>query len=282
MNESAGTLFFWLTPIATGLFVFVIGLWYEKVWDRISAKYVNKQMPTIRRLNIDESRIPFYLRIWGGLVFVALLIFVFAPPLGIAAIFFAFIAPKIYLNFLISRRRVLLRDQLVTCTKALADTTRAGLSLVQGLETVQNDTPKPLSDEIGTIVNDFNYGLPLTQAIEKTKDRLQHESFTIMSSCLLTSLERGGNTSQALERISRSLQENQRLERKMESDTAGGRRVLMILAIFPALFLLLFLLVFPSGTMQLFTSLIGQIVLLVVIGLVYFSVSWGHKIMRLE
>ncbi len=38
-----------------------------------------------------------------------------------------------------------------------------------------------------------------------------------------------GKITDALERISRSLQENQRLERKMEADTASGRKVIIIL-----------------------------------------------------
>ena len=282
MNFGLTNSVFWIPPLATGLLVFVITLWYEGVWGRLSIKYVNDLMPLIKRLNIDQSRIPYYLRLWGGLIILSLAICVFALPLGIAAVFFTAIAPKTYLNLLIARRRMTLRDQLVLCSRALADTARAGLSLSQGLQVVQDETPLPLKLELETIVSEHNLGLPLTEAIDNTKSRLQHESFTLLSTCLLTSLERGGNTARALDRIARSLLETQRLERKMEADTAGGKRVLVVLASFPIIFLGIFMIIFPDGTWQLLTSFLGQIVLLVVIALVYLSVTWGQKIMKLE
>jgi tight adherence protein B len=270
------------SSLLAGLAVLLTMMSWRDVWDRIANRYVADLMPTIRALNIDEAKIPTYLRAWGGLMLLALGTTIVAPPLAVAAVFFVYIMPRAYLKWLISRRRVLLRDQLVGATEALANTTRAGLSLSQGLDMVSKDSPRPLADELGTIVREFDHGLPLHQAIENTKERLNHDSFTLFAASLLTSLERGGRITEALERISKSLQENQRLERKMESETASGKRVLMILAVFPLLFILLFLVVFPEGTLQLLATLVGQIVLLVVIGLVYASVTWGQRILTLE
>lgn len=268
--------------LLAGLAVFLTLTCWQDVWDRIAGRYVADLMPTIRALNIDASKIPTYLRVWGGLILLALGTIFVAPPLALPAVFFVYIMPRVYLNLLISRRRVLLRDQLVGATEALANTSRAGLSLSQGLDMVRKDSPQPLADELGTIVREFEHGLPLHQAIENTKERLNHDSFTLFAASLLTSLERGGKITEALERISRSLQENQRLERKMQSETASGKRVLMILAVFPLLFILLFLVVYPEGTLELIGSLVGQFVLLVVIGLVYISVTWGQRILKLE
>ena len=234
---------------------------WQSVWDRIAQRYVADLMPTIQAMQIDESRIPKFLRIWGGCMLLAGSLLFIAPPLAVPGIYFVYIAPRLYLKRLIAHRRSLIRDQLVGATEALANTSRAGLSLAQGLEAVARDTPQPLSGELRGIVRDFEGGLPLQQSIDQTKSRLEHDSFTLFASTMLTSLERGGRITDALERISKSLLENQRLERKMETETASGRRVLLILAVFPLLFLLLFLVVFPAGTVMLLTSLIGQIVL---------------------
>lgn len=272
----------YLSTVTVAIAVFLGALSYREVWDRLAQAYISDLTPTIKRLNIDDKRIPALMRIWGILIVVALVIGFIAPPLVIASLFFVYIAPKAYLNYLIAQRRTLLRDQLVGASEALANTTRAGLSLAQGLEAVEKDAPRPLADEIKMILYDFNHGLPLPKAIERTKDRLQHDSFTLLAASLLTSLERGGKISEALDRISYSLKEMQRVERKMEADTAGGKSVLVILSIFPMLFLLLFLFIYPEGTMELFGSLIGQAVLLVIIILVYISVTWGQRILSIE
>ncbi len=282
MNADTMNLVKLVCPVLVGAAVFLTLTSWREVWDKLASRYVADQMPTIRSLNIDESRIPFLLRIWGGLILASCAVVFIAPPLAIAAVYFVYVGPRLYLAWMISRRRVLLRDQLVGATESLANTTRAGLSLSQGLEAVSVETPQPLANELRTIISDFNHGLPLPAAIENTKNRLKHDSFTLMSAVLLTSIERGGRITDALERISHSLQENQRLERKMESETASGKKVLVILAVFPAFFIILFLFVYPEGTLEFLFSFIGQIILLIVIGLVYFSVSWGQRILTIE
>ena len=86
----------------------------------------------------------------------------------------------------------------------------------------------------------------------------------------------------ALERIGRSLQENQRLERKLEADTESGRKVVVMLAAFPAVFLGLFYFLNPEGTALLFTTILGQVVLVFVIVIVYAAVRWANRILRLD
>ena len=79
---------------------------------------------------------------------------------------------------------------------------------------------------------------------------------------MLVSLERGGRITDALERISHSLQETQRIERKLEVDTASGKKVVYILTGFPLFFLGISYFMNPAGTATVFHSLLGQLILL--------------------
>jgi Flp pilus assembly protein TadB len=65
----------------------------------------------------------------------------------------------------------------------------------------------------------------LPESLRAAKDRLNIDSFTLFAAAILVSLERGGRITDALERISHSLQELQRIERKLEVDTASGKKV---------------------------------------------------------
>src|SRR6185369_12402346 len=97
---------------------------------------------------------------------------------------------------------------------------------------------------------------------------MQLDSFTLFASAVLVAIERGGKLTEALEKISHSLQENQRLERKIEADTASGRQVVLILAAFPFLFLALFSFLEPEGVSYLFTTLAGQMIFVAIVVLV--------------
>jgi tight adherence protein B len=255
------------------------------VWDQVSRRYVADITPMLDSLSLDRSQLPGYLRFWGISLIVAFVSVAFIlgmPPLALAAVYLVYVAPRIILEFMIRRRRAQLRDQMVTATIALANTSRAGLSLAQGLETVGNETSEPLAAELRRIVREYKHGRPLPESLRAAKDRLNIDSFTLFAAAILVSLERGGRITEALERISHSLQELQRIERKLEVDTASGKKVVYILTGFPLFFLGLSYVTNPEGTSTVFQSLIGQVVLLVVIGLAYFSFRWSQRILAIE
>ena len=255
------------------------------VWDDVTARYVADVTPMLDSLSLDRSQLPKYLRIWGislVAVFVVVGFVLRMPPVALAAVYLVYVSPRIILEFMIRKRRAVLRDQMVAATVALANTSRAGLSLAQGLETIGNETPEPLAAELRRIVHEYRHGRPLSEAIRATKERLKIESFTLFSAAILVCLERGGRITDALERISHSLQELQRIERKLEVDTASGTKVVYILTGFPVFFLGLSYVTNPEGTDLLLHSIFGQLILLFVIALTYFSFRWSQKILAIE
>lgn len=72
----------------------------------------------------------------------------------------------------------------------------------------------------------------------------------------------------------------QRVERRKESETAAGRMVVWVLAVFPLVFLGMFYFLDPEGTGLLFSTMAGQIVLAVVGLTVYGCVRWTQSILR--
>jgi tight adherence protein B len=264
---------------------FLASRWFPALWDEVALRTVARFSAQMRSIGLDTSRLPVLLRWWGLSVAVTFGVSAFVlriPVIGVALVCLLFVAPSYYLEHLIARRRSLLRDQMVGASVALANTTRAGLSLAQGLETVSKETPQPLAAEFRRVVQDYERGRTLPDSLRDAKERLALDSFTLFATALLTCLDRGGRVTEALERISKSLQENQRLERKLEADTASGRKIVVILAIFPLVFLLGFYAMDPESTGVLFSTLAGQCVVVVVLGLMYLSARWAKKILSIE
>ena len=278
-----------MIPIITTAIAFVagclLGLSIVGVWDQLSRRYLADLYPLLESLSIDSSRYQTYLRWWGVSLVSSLLVIGFALnmfPIALAVMLLVVFAPRWILKSVIKRRQSLLRDQMVGGAVALANASRAGLSLAQSLATVAEESPDPLAGEIRKIVNEYEHGRPLVSAIRESKERLNLDSFTLFASAIQVSLDRGGRITESLERIGSSLQENQRVERQLEAETASGRRVVWILGAFPFLFLVGFFFLHPSGTRLVFESLIGQFVLLTVMGLTFVSVWWSNKILSVE
>lgn len=278
-----------MIPLITTAIAFVagclLGLSIVSVWDQLSRRYLADLYPLLDSLSIDSSQYETYLRWWGVCLISCLLVLGFALnmfPIAIAVMLLVVFAPRWILKAVIKKRQSLLRDQMVGGAVALANASRAGLSLAQGLASVSKESPEPLAGELRKIVNEYEHGRPLAGAIVEAKERLDLDSFTLFASAIQVSLERGGRITESLERIGGSLQENQRVERQLEAETASGRRVVWILGAFPFLFLFGFFFLHPTGTRLVFETLIGQFVLLMVIGLTFASVWWSNKILSVE
>jgi tight adherence protein B len=221
-----------MIPIITTAIAFVagclLGLSIVGVWDQLSRRYLADLYPLLESLSIDSSQYQTYLRWWGVSLVSSLLVIGFALnmfPIALAVMLLVVFAPRWILKSVIKRRQSLLRDQMVGGAVALANASRAGLSLAQSLATVAEESPDPLAGEIRKIVNEYEHGRPLVSAIRESKERLNLDSFTLFASAIQVSLDRGGRITESLERIGSSLQENQRVERQLEAETASGRRV---------------------------------------------------------
>ena len=254
-------------------------------WDPIARRRIADLIPQLRSVGLDESRLPELLRWWGLSLVVGVVVVGVAlrlPLLAVPVAGLIFAAPRLWLTSLLARRRTLLRDQMAVSAVSLANAARAGLSLAQALERAARETPEPLASELWRIVHEFQRGRPLSEAIAAARDRLSLDGFNLFAAAILVCLERGGRVTDALEGISRSLQEARRLERKLEADTASGRKVVVILAAFPLFFLAGLYLIDPDGVGLIFGTLPGQIILLVVILLILASVKISRRILALE
>jgi Flp pilus assembly protein TadB len=242
-------------------------------WDALARRRLRSLEVMIEALGLPESRIRLGLR--AG---VLLPMFVVVIPL----LLLAYQSPKWVLSAVITSRKRLIRDQMVPFGFALANTARSGLSLTKGLEEVHRDSPWPIRDEIGRIVHDFHRGRTILDAIRDAQQRLKLDTFNIFAGVILTCFESGAKYTDALDNLSHSLQENQRLERKLASETAAGRTVITVLGGFPFAFLGMFYFLEPESTSRVFTTIPGQCMLVAVGFLTYLSVKLAQRIINID
>jgi len=273
------------SSILSFIAVFLGARWVGPAWDALSRRYVADLTPRLRALGMDEAGMQQYLRWWGLVMFGAFVVIGILLQMVLVAIgvlYLILIAPRFLLDRQIARRRIVLRDQLVRATVALANSARSGMSMPQAVEAVGKDMADPLAAEFRRMSREYHQGRPLAESLKAVQRRLDLESFTIFSSAILVAMEHGGRITFALERISGGLQELQRLERRLEADTAAGRKLALVLGMFPIIFLIGFSFLDPASTSFLYNTVIGQIVLVGVGVLIFLSMKWCQKILSIE
>ncbi len=200
--------------------------------------------------------------------------------IGIAA---GAILPSVALRVLSRRRLGRLESQLVDGIQTLASGVRAGLNLVQAMNLVANDGPIPLNQEFRHMLREYDYGVPLEEAMDNAADRIGSGDFRLLFAALQTHRERGGDLGETLDRIAGSIREIQRLESRVQALTAEGRATAHWLGAMPVVvILILYFLVDAAGVKGLFQDSLGKVIILAIIVLNVVGFLWIRRIVSLD
>ena len=193
-----------------------------------------------------------------------------------------FVLPGTIINLLRKRRLEKLESQLIGCIQTLASGVRAGLNLVQAMEMVSRDGPAPINQEFRHMLGEYEYGVPLDEAMSKASLRIGSGDFTLLFTALETHRQRGGDLGVTLDRIADSIREIQRLENRVDTLTAQGRATARWLGAMPGVVMGILYLIDPSGVRTMFSTSAGKIIILAIILLNIVGFLWIRKIVTID
>ena len=192
-------------------------------------------------------------------------------------------SPRLILWWLRKRRLEKLEDQLVTGIQTLASGVRAGLNLVQSMQILARDGPPPLRQEIAHLLREYEYGIPLEEAMENAAVRIGSGDYRLLFAALQTHRERGGDLGETLDDIGNSIREIQRLENRVKTLTAEGRVTARWLGLMPVVVMaVIFFFVSPEGVRALFLDPLGKFIILIIIALNLAGFLWIRKIVNVD
>ncbi len=240
----------------------------------------------LRQLRLNARHLRKWLIVWSILVlggFMTLTVAFASLPLGLTCAGLFFVLPWYVLRRMAERRRRKLEDQMADAMVSLASAIKAGLSLAQSMEIIAQQSPAPISQEFRQLIGEYQLGKPLERCLRETKERLRSENFALFAAAMEASRESGGRLNETVDRIAHSVRELQRLERKIESETAQARTSAMYMALAPAFILALYYFFLdPANTERLFTTFIGQVMLSIAVLLDVIAYLWARKILTPE
>jgi tight adherence protein B len=231
---------------------------------------------------IEASR--WVLLAYGSLLGV-LAILIFVTPHPLLALFFWLIIlllPKLIAEMLWQARRRMLDQQIPAAVATMANSIRAGLTLVQAMQRLADTAPEPIRTEFRIMSNRYSYGANLEATIREAKDRLRLANFNLFASALLINREMGGDIAETLLRISQSLDKLQQMRKTVEAHTSEGRTNIKVLLIAPVLLLLMMSTADGEGVKLLLTTTQGFAVLIVAGLLIGTGVYFAAKITQTD
>jgi len=199
-------------------------------------------------------------------------------PLGLIGA----LLPHAMVRYLRRRRLKKLEEQLVGGVQTLASGVRAGLNLVQSLALVARDGPSPLRQEFRHLTREYEYGVPLEQAMRNAAERIGSADFRLLFAALHTHRERGGDLGETLDRIAESIREIQRLEGRVQTLTAQGRATARWLAAMPIVIFGIMYLIDAGGVRMMFTEPVGNLLLGSIVLLTFLGFLWIRKVIAID
>lgn len=142
-------------------------------------------------------------------------------------------APWWYLRHRIKKRKKAFVGQLADMAQMMGNSMRAGFSIIQSMELVGNEGPKPASDEFERVITEVKLGLPLDTALDHLLQRQPSEDLGLMVVAINVQRQIGGNLSEILAVISQTIRERVRFERDLKALTAQARYSSYIITALP-------------------------------------------------
>ena len=270
----------WMGVCAAGATVAARGS-YAQFVDYVEQDLADR----LRTLRIVSKQLRSWINTWIAIVgatFFGLWIGVDMPAFAFLFAVLMCAAPWYIVRNLAQKRRAKIEDQLADAMVLFSSGIRAGLSMAQALDLLAQECPRPINQEFRQIVGEYNLGKPLERTVTEAKERLRSENFVLFAAALLASRESGGRLNETVERISKSVLELQRLERKVKSETAQARKSAVYMSLVPFVILIVYTYLDPNNVRMLFVTIPGQIILVACVVLNIAAYLWALRILRAD
>lgn len=146
-----------------------------------------------------------------------------------------------YLFFLLrqGKQQERMNEQLPEVCRILANTTRSGMTLAQGMGMVAQEIAEPARSEFQRIVSEMSLGIDFERALRNMEKRLPSREYKLFVAMLLVQKRAGGNLYSILSDMSTTLEERKILRQEIKTMTAEQRYVAYILPVIPIFLILM-------------------------------------------
>jgi tight adherence protein B len=172
--------------------------------------------------------------------------------LGITTAVLGYAIPFFYLSSKAKRRRKQFVNQLGDTISLMANSLRAGYSLLQTMDMVSKESPDPMATEFRRVVREIGLGIGNQEAMENLLRRVPSDDLDLLVTAINIQHEVGGNLAQILTTIGHTIRERVRIKGEIGVLTAQVQISGYIISAMPIGLAAFIFVMNPGYMMQLF------------------------------
>jgi tight adherence protein B len=181
------------------------------------------------------------------------------PPIILMIIFIS--VPFIYLKIQITKRVFLFTEQLATSLDMMSRSLKAGHSLAMAVQVVGNEMAEPISGLFKSVYEEQAYGLSIREALSHMITRMDTPDLRFFVTAVNIYREIGGNLSEILENLAKTIRERLKIRRQVRVYTAQARLSGYVLATLPIVTAIIFYFMAPDYIGELIEAKLGRMLI---------------------
>ncbi len=189
---------------------------------------------------------------------------------------------RLSLSLRILRRRASFSEQLPDLLQLIASALQSGFSLPQAFDAVVREDSQPAAGEFARALAEVRLGADLEDALDGVANRMDSDDMRWTVLAIRIQQGVGGNLAEVLLTIAGTIRERAYLRRQVHALSAEGRLSAYILVILPLLVAAWLFISSPAYMRLLYTTGVGQLMLLIATVLLVLGALWMRRTIRVE
>ncbi|HWR00720.1 MAG TPA: type II secretion system F family protein [Chlorobaculum sp.] len=191
-------------------------------------------------------------------------------------------SPLMWLNHKSNKRSKAFGDKLPETLDFITRALRAGHSLTSAIGMVGKEFPDPIGQEFKTVFDEISFSIPFKDAIGHLADRVPSNDLNFFVISLMIQHETGGNLTELLEGLAKTMRERIKLRGKIRTLSSEGRTSAWVLGSMPFVFILLMTAISREYISLLWTTPQGQNLILIGSGLMIAGILMLNSIIKIK
>jgi len=169
----------------------------------------------------------------------------------------AWAIPKQIVKGMAERRRKKFEGQLIDILGSLRNGLRSGRGTLQCIESIAREYDSPAGDEFGIFLRQNRMGKDISECAELLRQRMPSDDLGLVMTVIQINQRVGGNLSQVLERIEKTIRARIEFKEKVDAMTSQGKFEGIVMSAAPFALAGLLLMIDRELMLPLFTDPIG-------------------------
>ncbi|MGD6879546.1 MULTISPECIES: type II secretion system F family protein [Bacillus] len=206
-------------------------------------KFGKESIRKLRRANIFLMASEFYGILLFGAIAVAFLLnnfFGIQFPINIiASILLMEVIRRVLFAIRKNKYQERMNEQLPEICRILANATRSGMTLAQGVSIAAQELNEPAREEFSRLDSELKLGIDFNRALRNMQKRNPSREYQLFVATLLIQKKAGGNIHAVLDEMGQTLEERKLLLQEIKTMTAEQRFVSYVVPVVPVFLLLM-------------------------------------------